>query len=140
MPSLSVPDGNVVLTASNDRTPGSGMLPPGEPLGKPLAHQDEVLCAAFSPDGKTVAHRKQGPEQPSSGSVATTDSTRTRRLPPRAGLRRSPSAPDGTRSHGERRCDRAGSGTSRPAVRLATGHAVIATGSRPCPSARMAAA
>jgi WD40 repeat protein len=26
----------------------------GQPLGKPLSHQDEVTCAAFSRDGKTV--------------------------------------------------------------------------------------
>ena len=26
----------------------------GQPLGEPLAHQDEVVCAAFSRDGKTV--------------------------------------------------------------------------------------
>ncbi len=43
-----------MLTASIDRTARLWDVSSGSPLGKPLAHQDEVLCAAFSPDGKMV--------------------------------------------------------------------------------------
>jgi len=48
------PDGRTALTASFDHTARLWHVDSGEPLGKPLVHQDEVLCAVFSPDGDTV--------------------------------------------------------------------------------------
>ena len=48
------PDGRAAVTASLDRTARIWDVATGQPLGKPLPHQDEVLCARFSPDGKLV--------------------------------------------------------------------------------------
>ncbi len=48
------PDGKRVLTASFDHTARLWRVDTGEPIGKPMTHQDEVLCLAFRPDGEMV--------------------------------------------------------------------------------------
>ncbi len=48
------PDGKTVLTGSMDQTARLWNAESGQPIGKPLDHQDEVLCAVFSPNGDTV--------------------------------------------------------------------------------------
>jgi eukaryotic-like serine/threonine-protein kinase len=48
------PNGQTVLTASFDHTARLWDVRSGEPIGNPLGHQDDVLCAVFSADGSTV--------------------------------------------------------------------------------------
>ena len=48
------PDGRQVVTASADNTARVWDAATGEPVGKPLTHQDWVRHAAFSPDGRQV--------------------------------------------------------------------------------------
>jgi WD40 repeat protein/predicted Ser/Thr protein kinase len=49
------PDGNQLLTVSEDRKGRRWLLPGGEPLGPPLPHQASLNLAAFAPDGLRVA-------------------------------------------------------------------------------------
>ncbi len=49
------PDGEVVLTGSEDGTARLWSARDGRPLGPPLVHQGEVRAGAFRPDGKVVA-------------------------------------------------------------------------------------
>jgi WD40 repeat protein len=48
------PDGQTVLTGSDEKTAQLWDARTGQPLGPPLLHQDLVMAVAFSPDGKTV--------------------------------------------------------------------------------------
>lgn len=48
------PDGKRVLTAGADRSARLWRVDSGEPIGKPMKHQDAVLRAAFSPDGEMI--------------------------------------------------------------------------------------
>jgi WD40 repeat protein/tRNA A-37 threonylcarbamoyl transferase component Bud32 len=48
------PDARMVLTASLDHTARLWDAGTGRPIGDPLLHADEVLCAGFSPDGALV--------------------------------------------------------------------------------------
>jgi WD40 repeat protein len=48
------PNGQVVLSASNDETARFWDLESGRPLGRALDHSGEVWVAAFSPDGRTA--------------------------------------------------------------------------------------
>ena len=49
------PRGDVLLTASKDRTARLWEASTGKPIGKPLEHPDLVYGAVFSPDGRTAA-------------------------------------------------------------------------------------
>jgi WD40 repeat protein/tRNA A-37 threonylcarbamoyl transferase component Bud32 len=48
------PDGNKVITASDDGTARVWDGRTGEPVTPPLRHEDVVRCAVFSPDGRSV--------------------------------------------------------------------------------------
>ena len=48
------PDGERVVTASNDKTARMWDAATGEPIGKPMQHDDWIYSAAFSPDGARV--------------------------------------------------------------------------------------
>jgi eukaryotic-like serine/threonine-protein kinase len=48
------PDGSTILTGSQDHTARLWRVDTGEPLAKPLVHQDSVEAIAISPDGRTV--------------------------------------------------------------------------------------
>jgi WD40 repeat protein len=48
------PDGQAVLTGSEDKTARLWSAATGHPLGPPFQHQDRVIAVAFSPDGKAV--------------------------------------------------------------------------------------
>jgi dipeptidyl aminopeptidase/acylaminoacyl peptidase len=48
------PDGQRVVTASQDKTAGLWDAASGKPIGEPMKHEDEVNSAQFSPDGQRV--------------------------------------------------------------------------------------
>ncbi len=48
------PDGNTILTGSNDKTARIWDATTGRPLGPPLQHSAGVASMAFSPDGRTI--------------------------------------------------------------------------------------
>ena len=48
------PDGETVITGSDDRTARLWDAATGRPVGPPLTHRGTVCAVAFSPDGKTV--------------------------------------------------------------------------------------
>jgi eukaryotic-like serine/threonine-protein kinase len=48
------PDGQRVVTASDDATARVWDAQTGRPVTKPLNHRSLVLCARFSPDGRRV--------------------------------------------------------------------------------------
>ncbi|MFO0954682.1 MAG: serine/threonine-protein kinase [Isosphaeraceae bacterium] len=48
------PDGETILTASEDRTARLWSARDGSPVGAPMGHNGAVRAAAFSPDGRTV--------------------------------------------------------------------------------------
>ena len=48
------PDGQRIVTASNDKTAQLWNPLNGEPIGEPMRHQAEVYSAQFSPDGRKV--------------------------------------------------------------------------------------
>jgi len=43
------PDGQRVVTASDDRQRGCGMAPAANPIGEPMKHEEAVYSAQFSP-------------------------------------------------------------------------------------------
>jgi dipeptidyl aminopeptidase/acylaminoacyl peptidase len=48
------PDGQRVVTASEDKTARVWDAASGKPIGEPMEHESEVLSAQFSPDGQRV--------------------------------------------------------------------------------------
>ena len=48
------PDGQRVVTASNDKTARLWDAATGKPIGEPMKHEDRVSSAQFSPDGQRV--------------------------------------------------------------------------------------
>jgi WD40 repeat protein len=48
------PDGKTILTAGGYKTARLWDAASGQPVGKPLEHQDRVDAVAFSPDGKSI--------------------------------------------------------------------------------------
>jgi eukaryotic-like serine/threonine-protein kinase len=48
------PDGQTILTGSDDKTARLWDATTGQPRGRPLAHQGGVKAVAFSPDGQTI--------------------------------------------------------------------------------------
>src|SRR5262249_3495822 len=48
------PDGQVVVTGSEDRTARLWDADTGRPLGLMVRHQSKVSVATFSPDGRTI--------------------------------------------------------------------------------------
>ena len=57
---LFSPDGRRILTASSDKTARLWDTATGAPIGEPMRHEDEVVDAAFSPDGARDCHGQQG--------------------------------------------------------------------------------
>ena len=114
VPWRSAPTARPSLTGSEDKTARLWDAATGQPIGPPLTHQGAVQAVAFSPDGKTVAHRERGQDGAALGRGdrpahrAAPDASRRGRcrgVQPRRQDRRSPGAT--TR--------RRGSGTRRPA-------------------------
>ena len=52
--SSSSSDGKILLTGSSDKTARLWDVATGQPVGKPMEHQESVTFVAFSPDGKTI--------------------------------------------------------------------------------------
>ena len=48
------PDGQRVVTASEDKTARLWDATSGKPIGEPMKHEDAVISAQFSPDGQRV--------------------------------------------------------------------------------------
>ena len=48
------PDGQRVVTASEDNTARLWDAATGKPIGEPMKHEDEFYSAQFSPDGQRV--------------------------------------------------------------------------------------
>ena len=48
------PDGQRVVTASDDKTARLWDAASGKPIGEPMKHEDVVNSAQFSPDGQRV--------------------------------------------------------------------------------------
>jgi WD40 repeat protein len=53
------PDGQRVVTASQDNTARVWDAATGKPLGEPMRHQGAVYSAQFSPDGRRVVTASQ---------------------------------------------------------------------------------
>ena len=48
------PDGQRVVTASEDKTARLWDAASGKPIGEPMKHEEQVYSAQFSPDGQRV--------------------------------------------------------------------------------------
>ena len=96
-----------------------GRRRPAGMLGEPLRHQASVRAVAFSPDGRTVAHRQPGRD---GAAVGRRDRTAHRRAARRTRTRsgRWRSAPTAAPSSPAARTGRRGCGTPRPDGRSAS--------------------
>ena len=54
------PDGQRVVTASEDKTARLWDAASGKPIGEPMKHEDAVSSAQFSPDGQRVVTASDG--------------------------------------------------------------------------------
>ena len=54
------PDGQRVVTASEDNTARLWDAASGKPIGEPMKHEDAVISAQFSPDGQRVVTASGG--------------------------------------------------------------------------------
>ena len=54
------PDGQRVVTASEDKTARLWDAASGKPIGEPMKHEDSVSSAQFSPDGQRVVTASDG--------------------------------------------------------------------------------